>query len=527
VAESQLRAAALAALTVAVGVVAEATAPSASPLLTATDLLTGCVCAVAGAWLSRTSLARGSVIVGLGLLWFAGTAAGGWSSGPTAIIAAALLAYRVPLIAVAWQLPGATWRLAAGVAVIGSVALALPVRGAGIATASLLAVGAVRSIAASRTRRVDARSGLVMRSLFCVALAAIWLSTAAGAAGDGLDVGNDLLVSLIVVAIVWPVDVTRSRGVAGAVIIELGPAADAVSPVVARLRRMLADDSLRVRFQTSTGEWVDDSGRPAEPPDPANPRLTRVTTASGGAVVLLHGSAATVRPDLSSAAAAASGLAHDRVELDAEARRQAELVAASRRRLLDTADEERRALEAELRHGPLATLAQVDEALRSVGAPVGEELRAVLLDAVDDLVQLGRGLYPAAVSSEDLEPALQRLAETTPLESVVEVTGDVAALSMSDRALVWFVCSECLTNAVRHAQATRITIRCQIGEGVRVEAVDDGIGGASVGRDRGLRGLADRLDTAGGHLTVDSPPGGPTVVVASAPVSGPPASGSS
>jgi signal transduction histidine kinase len=518
VAKSQLRAAALAALTIAGGVVAEASAPSTSPLLTATDFFAGCVCAVAGAWLSRKSLGRGSVIVGMGLLWFAGTAAGGWPGGPAAIVTAALLAYRVPLIAVVWQLPGATWRLAAGAAVLGTVALALPVRGAGIATASLLAIGAARSVAASRTRRVDARSELVTRSLLAVALAVIWLSTAAGAAGDGFDVGNDLLVSLIVVAVVWPVDVTRSRGVAGAVIIELGPAADAVSPVVARLRRMLADDSLLVRFQTSTGEWVDDSGRPAEPPDPANPRVTHVTTAAGGAVVLLHGSAATVRPDLSSAAAAASGLAHERVELDAESRRQAELVAASRRRLLDTADEERRLLEAELRNGPLATLAQVDDALRGVGTSVGEELRAVLLDAVDDLVQLGRGLYPAAVSSDGLEPALRRLVETTPLESVVEVTGDVAALSMADRALVWFVCSECLTNTVRHAQATRVTIRCEIADGVRIAVEDDGTGGASVGVDRGLRGLADRLDTAGGQLSVDSPPGGPTVVVASAPL---------
>lgn len=518
-AKSQLRVAALAALTVAVGVVAEATAPSVSPLLTATDFLTGCVCAVAGAWLARQSPGLGAVVVGLGLLWFAGTAASGWSSGPAAVVAAALLAYRVPLIAVTWQLPGAAWRLAAGVAVIGCVALVLPVRAAGVATASLLALGALRSVVASRTHRVDARSALVTRSVLAIALAAIWLSTAIGAVGDGLDVANDLLVSLVVVAIVWPVDVTRSRGVAGAVIIELGPSADAVSPVVARLRRMLADDSLLVRFQTSTGEWVDDSGRPAEPPDPANPRVTHVTTAGGGAVVLVHGAGATVRPDLSTAAAAASGLAHDRVEFDAEARHQAVLVAASRRRLLETADEERRALEAELRHGPLTTLAQVDEALRRIETPIGEELRAVLLDAVDDLVQLGRGLYPAAVSSDDLEPALRRLVEATPLESDIEVTGDVAALSMPDRALVWFVCSECLTNTVRHAQATHITIRCEIRDTLRIEIADDGTGGATVGAGHGLRGLADRLDTAGGHLTVDSPAGGPTVVVASAPLS--------
>jgi signal transduction histidine kinase len=518
-AESQLRVAALAALIIVAGAVAEATASAESHLLTVADFVTGSVCALAGLWLVRTSVGLALTVVGVGLAWFAGTAASGWSTGPTAVITVALLAYRVPLLGLTWHLPGSAWRVALGAGIAGCVAVALPLRPAGIVTASMLVVGSLRLVPVPRAHRLDQRSAIKTRGLLAVALGAVWFSTALGATGEGLQVANDLIVSLLVVAVAWPVDVTRSRGIAGAVVIELGASADAVTPVVARLRRILADNALEVRFQTTTNDWVDDTGRPVQPPDPASPNVTHVTTAAGSAVALLHGRGVPVRPDLSSAAAAASGLARERVEIDAEARRQAALVAASRQRLLDTADDERRVLEAELRQGPLRTLGKVEGLLRGVSTPVGEELRVLLLDAVNDLLRVGRGLYPSAASSAELEPALRALAVSAPLETSVEVSGELGALSMSDCALVWFVCSECLTNAVRHAEAKRLTIRCEITDTIRVTVTDDGRGGASIGDGQGLRGLADRLDTVGGQLNVDSPPGGPTVVVASVPAS--------
>jgi signal transduction histidine kinase len=515
VAKGQLSTGALALLAVALGVVAEVAAPGRSGLLTATDFATGWVCAVAAVRLTRRSLRLALAVVALVLLWFAGTAVGGWSNGPAAFVTLVSLAYRVPLIAIAWQLWDSTSRFVwLGVTLIGCGAVALPLAVAGVVTGALLALGAARSVLVARRSRIDARSQLVIRSLLDVALAAVWCSAALGAAGAALEVGNDLLVSLVVIGIVWPIDVTRSQGVSGAVVIELGRAADDVTPLVARLRRMLADDDLQIRFHSAALEWVDDAGRPAEPPDLTSPRATRVSTASGSSVVLLHGAQASIRPDLSAAAAAACGLARDRVEIDAEARHQAGLVAASRRRLLDAADEERRALEAELQQGPLTTLAQVDKMLQTIANPMSADLRAVLSDAVDDLVRLAHGLYPAAVSHADFGPALRGLAANAPFDVVVEVTGDVAKLSTADRALAWFVCSECLTNAVRHAAAKHLFIRCAISDAMTITVTDDGVGGASIGAGHGLRSLADRLDTAGGRLTVDSPAGGPTIVVA-------------
>lgn len=511
---------AAAALVVA-GVVAEVSAPAASGLLTAGDFAVGCVCAAAGARLWRTSRGLALLLASTGLLWFAGTAAGGWSSGQAAVVAGVLLGYRVPLMTLAWYVPGSDPRPAVGAALLGGVAVALPLRAAGVATAALLAAGAVRALLASRSQRIDARSALFGRSWPAVALAGLWLVPAlfqaSGGAGAAVQLGDDVLMSLLVVAVGWPPDVTRGRGSAAAVVVELG-SSDAITPLLARLRRMLADDALLVRFQTAAGGWVDDAGRPVEPPDPADPRAARVPTPGGGAVVLVHGSSAPIRADLTKAAAAASGLARERIELDAQARRQAELVAVSRRRLLETADDEGRALEAELRRGPLTTLTRVDEQLRAVPAGESQELRGILADAVEDLLRLSRGLHPGAVSGAELAPALRRLVETTPLSALFELDGDLGRLGLPQRALLWFICSECLTNVVRYARATRVKIRCEVTDVLAVTVADDGIGGASVGAGHGLRGLADRIETAGGRLDVDSPPGGPTSIVATVPV---------
>ena len=78
--------------------------------------------------------------------------------------------------------------------------------------------------------------------------------------------------------------------------------------------------------------------------------------------------------------------------------------------------------------------------------------------------------------------------------------------------------AECLTNAARHSAAERATVAVRVGSTLRVEVGDDGVGGADLEGGQGLQNLADRVTLAGGTLAVDSPPGGPTRVMAEIPL---------
>ena len=87
-------------------------------------------------------------------------------------------------------------------------------------------------------------------------------------------------------------------------------------------------------------------------------------------------------------------------------------------------------------------------------------------------------------------------------------------MNESTKALVYFLAAECLTNIARHSGATMATVAVTLGGRVRIEIVDNGHGGATTTSGRGLQGLADRVLLVGGRFTIDSPPGGPTLIIA-------------
>ena len=96
--------------------------------------------------------------------------------------------------------------------------------------------------------------------------------------------------------------------------------------------------------------------------------------------------------------------------------------------------------------------------------------------------------------------------------------GPVEDLPPGLRALTYFFCSECLANMAKHAGASTATVRMNATAGcLTISVGDDGRGGASLASSRGLRGLADRVEVAGGILSVVSPPGGPTRISAEIP----------
>jgi signal transduction histidine kinase len=160
-----------------------------------------------------------------------------------------------------------------------------------------------------------------------------------------------------------------------------------------------------------------------------------------------------------------------------------------------------------------------------------EPVRQAIADAHDEAVlalselrEFIRGLHPAVLNDRGLDAALSGLAARAPLPVRLRVEVSRPA-SASVEAVAYFIVSEALTNVVKHAQASQaeVTVR-RHGDVLRVAVTDDGAGGAvpagnddGAGDGTGLRGLAQRAAAVDGTLTIDSPPGGPTVIVAELP----------
>ncbi len=214
------------------------------------------------------------------------------------------------------------------------------------------------------------------------------------------------------------------------------------------------------------------------------------------------------------------------LRLESMARSRADLVAA--------ADGERRRIERDLHDGAqqrLVSLAMNLGMARARFTSAPEPVRQAIADAHDEAVlaltelrEFIRGLHPAVLNDRGLDAALSGLAARAPLPVRLRVEVSRPA-SASVEAVAYFIVSEALTNVAKHAQASQaeVTVR-RHGDVLRVAVTDDGSGGAvpagkddGVGDGTGLRGLAQRAAAVDGTLTIDSPPGGPTVIVAELP----------
>ena len=209
---------------------------------------------------------------------------------------------------------------------------------------------------------------------------------------------------------------------------------------------------------------------------------------------------------------------------NAEAREQ---LAASRARIVEAGDAERRRLERNLHDGAqqrlVALALTVRLAERKLETEPGEA--CVLLgragteleQALGELRELARGLHPAVLAERGLGPALDALATRAPVP--VEVDGAVAGrLEAPVEAAAYYVVAEALTNVAKYAKASAARIEVDRDDGGLVVTVaDDGVGGADASRGSGLRGLADRVEALGGRLEVASPEGGGTTLRATLP----------
>ena len=213
----------------------------------------------------------------------------------------------------------------------------------------------------------------------------------------------------------------------------------------------------------------------------------------------------------------------------AERKQATEEVRASRARIVEATDRERRRVERNLHDGAQQRLVALSLLLRLAqlqqGPQPGTELPATLSrashelhTALAELRELARGLHPAILTHEGLGAAVQSLAEQAPLP--VTVTVPTARFPGALEITAYFVVCEALANIAKYAQASAVTVSIQHAGGrLRVEVADDGIGGADPTDGSGLSGLADRVIALGGQLQVDSFPGRGTRVRAELPCS--------
>jgi len=214
--------------------------------------------------------------------------------------------------------------------------------------------------------------------------------------------------------------------------------------------------------------------------------------------------------------------------LNAELHARLEELAASRARIVTAGDVERRRLERNLHDGAqqrivalslnlrvaLAKLDKDPAAARALLEGAGQELSL----ALNELRELARGLHPAVLTDRGLRAAVEALAGRAPVP--VEVRGvPERPLSPDIEAAAYFVTAEALTNVAKYAHASEASVELGIeGACLRVQIRDDGVGGAEPTRGTGLTGLLDRVDAAGGALTITSPTGEGTAIRAELPV---------
>jgi signal transduction histidine kinase len=201
---------------------------------------------------------------------------------------------------------------------------------------------------------------------------------------------------------------------------------------------------------------------------------------------------------------------------------------ASRSRIVASADETRRRIERDLHDGAQQRLVSVALQLRAAQTTVPAELYELsamlntvageLTDALDELREMARGIHPTILAEGGLAPALKALARrsSVPVELSIGTSG---RLPERVEVTAYYVLSEALTNAAKHSDASVVHVQVDTIDGVmRLSVSDDGSGGADPARGSGLVGLRDRVEAAGGAMTVQSPRGHGTRLEVSLPL---------
>jgi signal transduction histidine kinase len=288
-----------------------------------------------------------------------------------------------------------------------------------------------------------------------------------------------------------------------------------------RLRDALHDQHLVVGYRTPRGGLlVDGDGHRLDPGELDDPTEITLGGETIGVLSLRAPHSRELARDIAQRAAPLVELARLRTEL------RAALLEAedSRARLLRVGYEERVRLERDLHDGAQQRLVALGMALRLAQRQTARGVEVIgvidnavaeLATAVSELRQLAHGIRPSCLD-DGLVPALSQLVGSTPTPIDLRVTRQPLDPDLETTA--YYVAAEAITNAIKHAEAGRITLDVDVVESrLHVRITDDGSGRAAVRRGSGLAGLADRVSAHGGRLTVHSSIGRGTVVEAILP----------
>lgn len=504
--------------------------------LAAADFVVGLVLVACGlaAWLRRSESRVGPLLVVSGFAWFLGTFAGSSIDTAARFGAVFVTLHRGPLAHAILSYP--TGRLAGRfervVVALSYLAAAVSDLGespeATALVVGLLLVAAVRSYARSAGPNRRARVLAVAAAISFAAVLLVGSAAQVADAGPGVDRAVLWAYQAVIFGIAAAFALGLLRGgwmqatVTG-LVVDLGDVPEA-GMLRERLAAALGDASLAVGYWLpEEGAYFDETGRRLELPDAASGRDVTVVRDGGEPVAaLVHDAGVVEERQLVESVAAAARIAVSNVRLQAEVRRQLDEIEASRRRIVEAADRERRRLERELREGAERRLAHVERVLAET-AEDGEqgtlfaEALAEIAQARAELHEFAQGVHPRALTEDGLAAALADLARRAPVPVDLEAPRERVPPALE--AAAYFVCSEALANIGKYAQASRATLQVARKDDRLVVTVrDDGVGGASFGKGSGLRGLADRVEALGGELLVESSPGAGTVISAELPL---------
>ncbi len=318
-----------------------------------------------------------------------------------------------------------------------------------------------------------------------------------------------------------------ARGMVAGLVVELGtqsPSGDLRDA----LARALGDPSLELAywFPAEKG-YVDGDGRPVVLPDAESGRRATFVERYGQPIAaLVHDPVLEHNAELVSSVCAAASLALENERLQAELRARLVELQASRARLVEATDAERRRIERDLHDGTQQRLVSIAMSLgllesklpsEAAAQPLVRETREALVLALAELRELTHGINPPLLTERGLGAALDELCRRAALPTHLDLAIDRRFPDQIESA-AYFVASEALANAAKHSHGNEIRVAAAYdGNCLTLEVIDDGIGGATTSGGSGLRGLGDRVEALGGRFTVSSPPGRGTTLRAEIP----------
>jgi signal transduction histidine kinase len=350
----------------------------------------------------------------------------------------------------------------------------------------------------------------------CATLAALGVTVILDLLGDPLgalpaNIYFTLMATVPVAVLFVFLQRRLARGMVAGLVVELGGSS---APVDLRdaLARALGDPSLQLAFWFPPEKhYVDGDGTPVQLPDEDSGKSSTFVARDGQPVaVLLHDPVLEHNAELVASVCAAASLTLENERLQAELRARLLELQASRARLVQATDAERRRIERNLHDGTQQRLVSIAMSLglletklpdqAQAAKPLVHETREALAVALAELRELTRGINPPLLTERGLPAALDELCRRAAIPTRLDLTIDQRLPDQIETA-AYFIVSEALTNAAKHSHGSEIRVFASYrGQRLTVEIGDDGIGSATPTGGSGLRGRAPPREARGGRV---------------------------